>query len=300
MCDSDDDTYLFIGSSSVATFRLVYGSKVRVLRFSAATAKGLGQDNKNSQDIWDTLQTKYARVDLSAIVWMFGNVDTKFSYYYKLCEEWTGNDADAPDPFELMEECAVKYMQFIKKVHSKFLIPKGNSAKTVVIGAEPNGTVPKMTFEQCVKYFVARDTLENRKRIDDAIQEHHPDLLRRKFNDTLKGLCVDNDMAYVDVDDTLLTQQAIPEALDISVVKPEYVDISPSSSHINWESVLKLYINKLKQVNVCIDETLDLAHTRTEYLNEKQSRKRKPASVIDERWQKNLKTHIDDRGLQLK
>lgn len=295
MSTDNDDIYLFIGNSDVGTFKLVYGSQVRIMRYSTATAKGLGQGNKNSQNIWETLTTKYSRVDLNAIVWMFGSVDAKFSYYYKLCREWDGNESDKPDPFKLMEECADKYIRFVKKVHDEFLLPKDSQAKTVVLGAEPNGATPATLFEQCVKYFVAPDTPDNKKRVTESISQYHPDLLRLKLNEALKSKCLEHNLSYVDIDDALLDPDASKDSLDVSVTKEEYRDISPTSVHLNWEGVLKIYIERLRAVGVSINDTLDLEYTRDEYINEKQSRKRKPAAVIEERWQKSLKTHIDDR-----
>lgn len=298
MSDDNDDVYLFIGNSDVGTFKLVYGSQVRVMRYSTATAKGLGQNNKNSQNIWETLHSKYSRVDLSAIVWVFGSVDAKFSYYFKLCHEWDGKETDRPDPYKLMEECAVKYVQFVKKVHDEFLLPKQTNAKTVVLGAEPNGAVPSLLFEQCVKYFVTPDTPENKRRVMASIAQHHPDSLRLKLNESLRKACLENNLSYVDLDDVLLDQPGVDAPLDVSVTKKEFTDISPTSVHLNWEGVLTLYIEKLRAIGVNINDTLDLDSTRDEYIHEKQNRKRKPMAVIEERWLKSLNTHIDEREVK--
>jgi hypothetical protein len=201
MSDEEEETYRFVGSSAVGLFRLAYGSQVRVLRYSTATAKGLGQNNKNSQHIWDMLSSKYAHVDFSAVIWMFGNVDAKFSFYYKLCREWCGVPDEKPDPFLVMEQCASTYMQFVKKVHTNFLEPKQRQIKTVVIGAEPNGAPPSLLFEQCVKYFVAPDTPVNKNRIEESIMTYHPEVLRKRYNHTLEQICKDNGYYYIDLDD---------------------------------------------------------------------------------------------------
>jgi hypothetical protein len=295
MSENEEETYLFVGSSAVGLFKLAYGSQVRVLRYSTATAKGLGQNNSNSRHIWDMLATKYARVELSAVVWMFGNVDVKFSYYYKLCREWAGTMDDKPEPFVVMEQCANTYMQFVKKVHDRFLLPKQTQTRTVVIGAEPNGASPSVLFDQCVKYFVAPDTTENKKRIHESISMYHPELLRKRYNDTLKRICKENGFLYIDLDDKLLRDDAVTCSLEDSVTRQEYVDISPTSVHLNWEGNLKLYLDKFREIGIQISDTLDLDQTRDEYINEKHNRKRKPASVIEERWRKSMKTHIDDR-----
>ena len=292
MADDDPKIYLVIGSSASGMFQLVYGSQVRVLRYTTATAKGLGQNNTNSKHIWDMLSTKYAHVDISAVIWLFGNVDTKFSYYYKLCREWQGTLHDKPDPDSVMEGCAISYMSFVKKVHDSFLSKKGT--KTIIIGAEPNGAPPALMFDQCVKYFVAQDTEENRARVTDSIAVHHPDRLRKSFNSTLRDQCATNGFHYLDLDDEVLLPYGL-DTLASSVVKEDYVDINPSSVHLNWEGMLLLYIKKLRTFDVTIEDTLDLEQTRDAYLKEKQCRKRKPEQVIAERWEKSLKTHIDEK-----
>ena len=292
MAEDDSKTYLVVGSSATGMFQLVYGSQVRVLRYTTATAKGLGQNNKNSQHIWDMFSTKYANVDISAVIWVFGNVDTKFSYYYKLCREWNGDIQDKPRPDTVMESCAISYMSFVKKVHDSFLSKKG--IKTIVLGAEPNGAPPTLMFDQCVKYFVAQDTKENRTRVTDSIATHHPDCLRKSFNSTVRDQCLANEFHYLDLDDQLLVPYG-SDTLGTSVVKEDYVDITPSSVHLNWEGTLLLYIKKLRTIGVSIDDTLDLDQTRDAYKKEKQCRKRKPEHVIAERWERSLKTHIDDR-----
>jgi hypothetical protein len=295
MEDQDQQTYLVIGDSTVGLFKLVYGSQIRVLRYSTATAKGLGQNNKNSQLIWDMLSTKYARVNLSAVIWLFGNVDTKFSYYYKLCKEWDGNAESKPDPFLLMKQCASTYMQFVKKVHDTFLATRDTKPKTVVIGAEPNGAAPCLIFDQCVKYYIAPDTDVNKRRVQESVTSHRPELLRRQYNTSLEQICKENGFDYIDLDDKILKEESLTSNPQLSVVKDEYIDISPTSAHLNWEGNLKLYIAKLRETGICICDTLDLDQTRDEYLKEKQHRKRKSATIIEEIWQRSLITHIDER-----
>jgi hypothetical protein len=299
MAEDEEQTYLFVGCSDVGLFTLVPGSQVRVLRFSTATAKGLGQDNKNSQQIWDLLSTKYARLDYSAVVWMFGNVDVKFSYYYKLCREWDGKLDGKPDPLIVMDQCATAYMRFVMKVHDTFVRTKDPAGKTVVLGAEPNGASPNLFFDQCLKYFVVQDTEENRRRIQESLSQYHPELLRLQFNRMLEKICKENGFYYIDLDLHLLKEEKVTASLDQSVTKPEFVDISPTSVHLNWEGALELYIEKLREIGVCIENTLDLKQTRDEYLNEKKNRKRKPIAIINERWERSLKTHIDDRDAKL-
>jgi hypothetical protein len=297
MSGSNDKVFLFIGSSAAKMFKLIYGSQARVFPFPTATAKGLGQNNSNSQSILHIISSKYANVDISAIIWLFGNVDVKFSYYYKLCREWEGPGSEIPDPLLLMEECANKYIEFVKKVHDTLVVVKDPNTKTVVLGAEPNGAPPNIMFDQCVKYFVTPDTDVNRVKITHSISLTHPDLLRIRYNQKLQELCKKFGFDYIDLDDSILipVQDLNQHPRDISLVNPEYVDLNPTSVHLNWEGNVKLYIEKLSKIGIVIEDTLDLESTRNEYLEEKKNRKRKSSEIIEARWKRSLTTHIDER-----
>lgn len=279
------ENYIFVGDSTTGQFQLLNGSKIKVLKFSTRTAKGLGKGNQTSKSILETFSTKYKNLDISYVVWMFGNVDVKFSYYYKLCREWDGKECNRPDPRTFISNCADYYFDFLVKLKREL------KCEFVVIGAEPNGAAPNLLFEQCVKYFVASDDRENERRIFESIELYHPERIRKRFNSDLKYLCKKHGFKYLDIDENILTNDV---SLKNSVVKRQYVDISPTSSHLNWEATLQIYLKKLGEIGLCIDNVLDLEKTREQYLLEKGMRKRKSMDIINQRWQKSLRTHIDD------
>jgi hypothetical protein len=121
--DDDESVSLFFGSSVTGMFSLLYCNSIRVNRFPGATAKGLGQGNAKSKSIEHTILQKYARTRIQALVWMFGSIDVKFSYYFKLC-----SGEEMPDPDAIMMSCAVKYMTFVRSMHAS------TNTMTVVIG----------------------------------------------------------------------------------------------------------------------------------------------------------------------
>ena len=255
----DRDISLFFGSSLINTFALAQEERFRINRFKGATAKGIGQDNNNSRMIWNIVTHKYSNESPEAIIWMFGSIDCKFSYYYKLCTEH-----NIPDPQKTMIECATKYIHFVSKVHTFF---KGKGTKTIIIGAEPNGSPPCKTYEQCVHYCVIPETQDNKQKILESIQTTHPDQLRQIYNNTLVQLCSENGFEYISIDDKLVNPGVID--LNTSIVIPDFTDILDMSVHLNWEANLLFYKEKLKDKNFAIETKLDLTQSRQAYLEEK-------------------------------
>ncbi len=142
-----------------------------------ATVKGLGQKNDNSRKIESILAKKFARLD--TVIWMFGSIDTKFSFYKKLCCQ----DSKI-DPESQMIECATSYMTFVHQMHCKYTIPKGG--QTIVLGAEPNGCPPCMVYKQCLKYLVIDESRTYKEIISKSSLDFHPDRLRPVFNSRIR------------------------------------------------------------------------------------------------------------------
>ena len=125
----------------------------------------------------------------------------------------------------------------------------------------------------------------NKLKVAKSVSLFHPELLRIRYNERLKNLCETFGFEYIDLDDSILNpiQDLNNLSRDISVVKEQYVDINPTSVHLNWEGNVKLYIEKLSKIGIVIEDTLDLESTRNEYLEEKKNRKRKSAEIIESR-----------------
>ena len=267
--DKEGSVILFFGSSVTSMFSLLYCDSARVNRFPGATAKGLGQGNPNSKSIEHIILKKYANTPIHTLVWMFGSIDVKFSYLFKLCKQ------EISDPDAMMMSCAINYMNFVRKMHA------ATNAMTVVIGCEPNGTPPDRVYEQMLKYDIVLDTPENKKKIQLAVHARHPDYLRRTFNDTLKQLCKVNGFHYVDIDDAILKTDALHTPYNLSIVLDDHVDILDICVHLNWEANLMKYIPKLQKLGLQIDDTLDLENTRQEYIHEKSNRRIKKRPKIE-------------------
>jgi hypothetical protein len=261
--DDSESVFLFFGSSVTSMFSLLNCDSVRINRFSGATAKGLGQENENSKSIEHVILKKYSHTPIHTLFWMFGSIDVKFSYYFRICRK------DTIDPDVAMTDCAAKYMSFVCSMHAK------TNAKTVVIGCEPNGAPPDRVYAQMLKYGIVLDTPFNRRAVCDAVQAHHPDLLRQKFNNTLKEICRANGFHYIDIDSEILKKDALHLDSNLSIVKDEHVDISDICVHLNWESNVVKYIPQLHKLGLLVEETADLENTRREYIDEKLNRREK-------------------------
>jgi hypothetical protein len=267
--DEEESINLFLGSSDTGMFSLLFNGSIRINRFPGATAKGLGKGNANSKFIERTLLQRYAHKPIRAVFWMFGSVDVKFSYFFKLC---TAPDDEPPDPDAMMMGCAVKYMEFVRSMHAR------TNVKTIVIGCEPNGAPPNRVYEQLLRYEIISDTPHNKTKVDEAVSSRHPDHLRRTFNDTLKHLCRVSNFVYMDIDGAILKPGALSLPSCQSIVQDGFVDILDTCVHLNWEANVLKYIPQLHAVGIDVSETLDLESTRREYLIEKQQRpvKKKP------------------------
>ena len=212
MDDSEEErpVSLFFGSSDTGMFSLLRGDSIRVNRFPGATAKGLGQGNAKSKAIEHTILHKYCRSPIHALVWMFGTVDVKFSYYFKACTEQQSEGEI--DPEAAMMSCAVKYFNFVRSMHA------ATNAMTVVIGCEPNGAPPDRVYEQLLRYGIVLDSPQNRQKVNDAVKVCRPETLRRTFNATLEQLCQVSGFHYIDIDNDILHENALLLPADRSVV----------------------------------------------------------------------------------
>ena len=71
---------LFIGSSSIAVFNFFKNPNYKVLKVTAATAKGL-YINENGKNIIKFILN--VKTQINCIVLYFGTVDINLSYYYR-------------------------------------------------------------------------------------------------------------------------------------------------------------------------------------------------------------------------
>ena len=270
--DEDNPVNLFFGSSAVNTFSLLNDPTIRICKFKGATAKGLGQGNEKYHDIMKLLNGKYAGQNVKSITWMFGTVDCKFTYFYKLCNAKDDKELEElyRNPQNAMIECADTYIQSIKSI-SDYLQEQGKCIRMNIIGVEPNGMAPALTYEQCVRYAVIQDTPQNKARVSHFVTKMHPERLRRFFNRHVQLLCNLYGFKMIHVDNVIL--ENVINGPDCSIVKEQYRDPYPTCVHLNWEEMVIIYAKQLNsQCNMSLLETLDLKATRKAYLEEKAQR----------------------------
>ena len=208
--DEDGSVSLFFGSSVTGMFSLLYCDSIRVNRYPGSTAKGLGQGNENSKAIEHVILQKYGQTPIKALVWMFGSIDVKFSYYFRLCR------GDVVDPEAAMLGCAVRYMSFVRRMH------EATRARTVVIGCEPNGAPAAKVYDQMLRYNIVWDTDRNRRTVEEAVKGMCPDSLRLMFNAALRHQCGVSGFDYVDIDEEILKEGVPGIVPHLSIVREEH------------------------------------------------------------------------------
>lgn len=265
---------LFIGSSAVNTFSLSRDPTIRIRKFKGATAKGLGLCNDNSKSIMHLIQSKYEHCNLNAVVWMFGTVDCKFTYYYRICcSKNTNHELDhlLANPHCVMEDCAEKYIDFIKTA-SGFLKDAKKDVIMIVMGVEPNSTPPELVYDQCLKYEIFADTACNKNLVTMSTTQYHPERLRRAFNRRLYRLCQAHGFKFLQVDDEIIKSKVGSKTE--SIVQDRFRDPYPLCVHLNWEEMVQIYVRALKKkCGLSLEmHTLDLEYTRKEYIEDKSKR----------------------------
>lgn len=256
--------YLFFGSSDINTFSLFKDDRVRINKFKAATAKGLGQYNENSSKIKDILLRKESSTEVHSMLFMFGSVDCKFSIYHKIC------NSEAPiDIITTIEEIADMYTSFVKQLYND--LQQTPKPQCVLIGVEPNGIRANLAYKQCTVYHCIDDNEDNMQKVTNSVRKSHPDIIRKLFNCKLKECCNENNFKYIDIADDIIDPVAYKN-INMSIVKPEYLDMNPLCVHLCWEKTVMLYKKRLSKIGIDIDDVLDLEYTLKSYTESKQNR----------------------------
>jgi hypothetical protein len=216
---------LVFGDSFSRTFTLFNDSNIKVTTYSGGSAKGLTKlDNKNRLNIIDKVKSnKLAK----CIIFLFGNVDLHFSYYYTLIKN---------QPFNI-KTIIEEYVNFVES------IPTSNGVTKYIFSIYPSPVKTENVYYQLQKYGILE--IEESKKYADLIIEHSDDKLRlnrlREANNFLKIECKKRNIIFIDLNKYLLKNNKL---------KPEFYDLSILNIHIRYEPQLEFIVKEIKKCKI--------------------------------------------------
>ena len=218
------ESYFFFGDSFVRLFGLVRHPEVSVHAFKGATCRGLGKrGNENREEIMRRLATRPEANKVAMFV--FGNVDVHFSYYYSLHGKAVPQRID-------FEGIARDYVEFIAA------LPGGAALRRGVVATYPSSLVDDAKVPLCLSTYGVL-TEEQTQGIDpqDCTLAARQSRVQ-EFNRHLERCCREKGVEYHDLFDELVDAET-------AVLKPEYLDISDLNIHVIWETTLLLWLRRL-------------------------------------------------------
>ena len=215
------ESYCFFGDSFVRLFGLVRHPEIQVQAFKGATCRGLGkQGNENREEI-----VRRLKPETRAAIFVFGNVDVHFSYYYSL------HGKPVPQRIDF-EGIARDYVEFIAG------LPGGAGLRRGVVAAYPSSLVDddKVPASVIAYGILSEEQAKGIDPEDCKLQARQGRV--REFNRHLERFCGERGVEYHDLFDELVDAESL-------VLKPEYLDISDLNIHVIWETTLLLWLQRL-------------------------------------------------------
>ena len=216
--------YLLFGDSFVRLFGLVKHADIKIHAYKGATARGLSKEkNEHRVHIAKQLATRAAAgKEARAAVFVFGNVDVHFSYYYTRYAKKKQID---------FEGIARDYVDFVAGLPA---------ASRVIVGAYPSSiTEDAQAVASLIPYSIL--TKEQAAKVDAADATLRARQGRvRTFNRLLAARCAEKGVSYHDTFDEMTVEEK-----DGPRLRPEYVDLSDLNIHVVWETTILLWVERL-------------------------------------------------------
>lgn len=246
---------LIFGSSFVGPFNLINDKNVKVYKFKGGTLKGLTKsDNENREKIINIVRNNEG--DIKAILFMFGEVDIHFSYYYNALNN------NLQDNKKILTDY-IKFLNYIQKIaNSKIIIV--NPVRN------PIGTSLFINIKQLLNYRIidiSELNINRIKEIDSLIKKKEKyyfnyinilKLATKKSNNS--------ELIYLNLNKYLLN--------DKNEILNKYKDISSLNIHLLYKPILELYLFHIFQKILNIKYTKSQINkffiNENKYLHQKQ------------------------------
>lgn len=216
---------LVFGDSFSRTFTSFNDSNIKVNTYKGGSAKGLTKpDNENRLNIILKVESnKLAK----CIIFLFGNVDLHFSYYYTLIKNQSFN----------IKTIVEEYVNFVKS------IPTSNGVTKYIFSIYPSPVKRENVYYQLKAYGILE--VEEPEKYKDLIMERSDDKLRlnrlREANNLLKIECKKHNIIFIDLNKYLLKNNKL---------KPEFYDLSILNIHIRYEPQLEFIVKEIKKCKI--------------------------------------------------
>jgi hypothetical protein len=217
---------LIFGDSFSNTFKSFNDPNIKVFKYKGATAKGLIKiDNENRKDILKNI--KKESNFKGCLVFVFGNVDLHFSYYYNLLLK---------NKFDI-KEILKSYVNFIASIKVNKNVSK------YILNIYPSPVLDKNIPSQLILYNILEKNIIKENK--ELILEHSNDEFRlqrlNEANTFLKEECIKNNINFVEINNDIMSNNKI---------KSRFIDPSIFNVHLRYEPQLKYLKNKITKCKI--------------------------------------------------
>ena len=246
---------IIFGDSFVGLFTLINDDNLYIKKFKGKTIRGISKmDSEDYKILKNIIIDKQKDNKINNIIFMFGQVDIFFSLYYLIFIKKQYNIYDH------LQETAENY---IKMLLSLDMI---NNNKKIVFSIFPSLQEDKYAFYILFVYKILKpeELIKIFKKIPNEFINYvfsykFRNTCRIYLNNMIKKLCEKNNIKYIDFDNILIDKKTnkINKKLNLLV--------SPVNIHPMFETIIDIYLSKLKFTNIKNKFYGDLDKTKKSY-----------------------------------
>lgn len=246
---------IIFGDSFVGPFTLIDDDNLYIKKFKGKTIRGISKmDFEDYKILKNIIIDKQKNNKINYIIFMFGQVDIFFSLYYLIFIKKQYNI------YDYLQETAENY---IKMLLSLDMI---NNNKKIVLSIFPSLQEDKYAFYILFVYKILKpeELIKIFKKIPNEFINYvfsykFRNTCRIYLNNMIKKLCEKNNIKYIDFDNILIDKKTnkINKKLNLLV--------SPVNIHPMFETIIDIYLSKLKFTNIKNKFYGDLDKTKKSY-----------------------------------
>lgn len=219
---------LILGSSSCELFSLIKNNNILINKFKGANILGLIKPDNNNREKINLIVKKYGS-KLKKIIFIFGEVDIHFSYFYNLVYRDIDLLTDKSLNFDIISK---KYIEFVDSLKYYSNCPK------VIIGPFPNTLLNEVEiYNRLILYGILdKEEFPSFNCLDQSIVLNFNQKKQVKvfetFNKYLSKYCQQYNYKFIDLSLICLNKKGI-------IKKNLIHKHNKLNIHLNWEPLIK-------------------------------------------------------------